>query len=90
MSAPPIEDAFVMNIGDMFDVWTNGKYKSTPHRVVHTSSTYRVSIPFFYEPNADAEVRYLLGGDGDGRRVRYIDHLHSKVSTNFDHTGRYE
>lgn len=71
----------------MFDVWTGGLYKSTLHRVLHNHATYRTSIPFFYEPNADAEVHYILGKPelAHTKRVRYIDHLHSKVSTNFDH-----
>jgi len=83
--ANPVPGCFVMNIGDMFDVWTAGRYTSTPHRVLHRAGAFRTSIPFFYEPNADAEVTCLLPGGGDGRRVVYAQHLHNKVSTNFNH-----
>jgi hypothetical protein len=55
--------------------------------VVHDICQCRTSIPFFYEPNANAEVRSLVAAKDDGRRVVYANHLYSKVSTNFDHAS---
>ena len=38
-------------------VWSNGLYKPTPHRVINADpSQSRVSIPFFYEPCYEAIV----------------------------------
>ena len=54
INADPIPGAFVVNIGDMMERWTNGMWKSTTHRVVHRSEGFRVSVPFFHEPNFDA------------------------------------
>lgn len=56
MTADPIEGAFVLNIGDMMRIWTNGLYRSTPHRVLRPAPGVgrRLSIPFFFEPNYDA------------------------------------
>ncbi|KAF5360915.1 hypothetical protein D9756_004798 [Leucocoprinus leucothites] len=59
ITADPIEGCIVCNIGEMWEIWTNGLYKSTLHRVVHRGSNYRVSIPFFFEPNFDALVKPL-------------------------------
>lgn len=56
---PPREGVFVVNLGDMLEVWTNGLFKSTTHRVVSTSKNERFSIPFFYEPNFDTVVECL-------------------------------
>ncbi|KZV70198.1 Clavaminate synthase-like protein [Peniophora sp. CONT] len=59
ISADPIPGCVVCNIGEMWEIWTNGLYKSTLHRVVHRGQNYRVSIPFFYEPNFTALVAPL-------------------------------
>ena len=41
----------------MLQVWSNGLYKPTPHRVINADPyRSRVSIPFFYEPCYEAIV----------------------------------
>ncbi|TDL22212.1 Clavaminate synthase-like protein [Rickenella mellea] len=59
INADPIPGCFVCNIGEMWEVWTNGLYSATLHQVVHRGSNHRVSIPFFFEPNFDALVKPL-------------------------------
>ena len=54
IDADPVPGAFVVNIGDMMERWTNGLWKSTTHRVVHRGDAFRVSVPFFYEPDFEA------------------------------------
>ncbi len=34
VDVPPNRDAYVVNVGDMLQMWTSGKYKSSLHRVV--------------------------------------------------------
>ena len=43
ISASPMPGCVVCNIGEMWETWTNGLYKSTLHRVIHRSNNYRVS-----------------------------------------------
>ena len=50
------ELVFVVNIGDMLDKLTQGRYLSNPHRVRNASGRHRYSYPFFVEPSWDAEV----------------------------------
>jgi isopenicillin N synthase-like dioxygenase len=54
INADPVPGAFIVNIGDMMERWTNGLWRSTSHRVVHRGNGFRVSVPFFHEPNFDA------------------------------------
>ena len=56
IEAPPIPATLVCNIGDMLDRLTGGLYRSTPHRAKNVSGGGRLSFPFFFDPNFDAEV----------------------------------
>ncbi len=65
IAAPPVPDSFVCNIGDMLDRMTGGLYRSTPHRLKNLAQRDRLSFPFFFDPNFDAEVRPIeLVGSG--------------------------
>ncbi len=60
--SPP--KSFVVNIGDMMQVWTNDRWRSTVHRVVNPPSDKRLnsrrqSLVFFHTPNENALVSCL-------------------------------
>jgi isopenicillin N synthase-like dioxygenase len=61
VDAAPVPDTFVCNIGDMLDRLTGGWYRSTPHRVRNSSGAERISIPFFFDPDFEAEIPPLPG-----------------------------
>ena len=46
IDCPPIPGAFVVNIGDMLEAWTNGEFVATSHRVRKVGEE-RYSFPFF-------------------------------------------
>lgn len=48
---------FIVNVSDMLEIISNGKYKSTIHRVITTEEKY--SIVFFYEPSEDCIIKTL-------------------------------
>ncbi|CAA6655012.1 unnamed protein product [Spirodela intermedia] len=52
----PMPNAFVVNIGDSVEVWSNGLYKSVQHRVITNREKARKSIAMFILPHNDAEV----------------------------------
>ncbi|MEY4458493.1 MAG: hypothetical protein RIS25_1086 [Actinomycetota bacterium] len=57
IDAPPLPGAFVVNIGEMLEIATNGYLKATSHRVIAPKAgDERISIPFFYCPALDAEI----------------------------------
>lgn len=60
IAVPPIDGAFVINIGDLMARWTNDRWKSTLHRVVNDGvTTARQSLAFFHQPNWSAEIKCL-------------------------------
>ncbi|TKA80917.1 hypothetical protein B0A55_01659 [Friedmanniomyces simplex] len=68
----PMEGCFLCNLGDMLAEWTRGAYKSTAHRVIHTSSSPRVSIPFFFDPNWDAYIEPVLPSAEGETESQYV------------------
>ncbi|KAH8669074.1 2OG-Fe(II) oxygenase superfamily protein [Xylariales sp. PMI_506] len=59
--ATPIAGTIVVNIGDFLARLTNDRYKSTVHRAYHRgrSERERISMPFFFGFNFDAECAVL-------------------------------
>ncbi|KAL1194641.1 Jasmonate-induced oxygenase 1 [Cardamine amara subsp. amara] len=55
---PGIRGAFIVNIGDMMERWTNGLFRSTLHRVMPVGKE-RYSVAFFLDPNPDCNVECL-------------------------------
>lgn len=55
IDVPHEENSIVVNIGDMLQLTSKGKYRSTTHRVVNPSiaTRDRLSIPLFIHPHGD-------------------------------------
>jgi isopenicillin N synthase-like dioxygenase len=60
VAVPPIEETFVVNVGEVLKVWTDGVFSSTVHRVINRSGRERYSIPFFMYPSYDAVIQPLI------------------------------
>ncbi|KAI2635789.1 putative gibberellin 20 oxidase [Hypomontagnella submonticulosa] len=59
-AVPYVEDAYVVNIGDMMEQWTNGRYMSTLHRVISpVSNKDRYSVVFFNEGLLDQVIECI-------------------------------
>jgi len=72
VGAPPIPDTFVINLGNVMQIWTDGKFSSTPHRVINRGNADRYSIPLFVNPSATAKIGSQFGKGNDA--VPYIDY----------------
>ncbi|XP_052482697.1 2-oxoglutarate-Fe(II) type oxidoreductase hxnY isoform X3 [Gossypium raimondii] len=54
----PVKGAFIVNLGDMLERWSNCIFKSTLHRVLGNGQE-RYSIAYFVEPSHDCLVECL-------------------------------
>jgi isopenicillin N synthase-like dioxygenase len=87
IDAPPIPNSFVCNIGDMLDRMTGGLYRSTPHRVQNTAGRDRLSFPFFFDPNFNAEVQPIeLPQSQKFQLLEFYDDKHER----WDNTSVHE
>lgn len=88
IDADPIENAFIVNIGKLLEVATNGYLKATVHRVLPTRpGEDRISIPFFFNPALSAQLPAVelppeLAGQARGVSVDELDALHSVYGEN--------
>lgn len=89
IDAPRIEGAFVVNVGDMLHRWSNGRLRSTPHRVINASGKSRFSCPFFFDPNVATTIAPLPSCISADRPPRFDplvfgDFLRSELGAGYD------
>lgn len=71
---------FIINFGEMLEMWTDGKVRATPHRVKGTREE-RISVPMFFNPNHDTNVAPI----GSGREILAGDHLAKRFNETYLH-----
>lgn len=60
IDADPIPGTFVVNIGELLELASNGHLRATVHRVVTPQAgVERYSVPFFFSARLDAEIPLL-------------------------------
>jgi isopenicillin N synthase-like dioxygenase len=81
VEAPP--GAFVCNLGDLMQRWTNDRWRSTMHRVVNppwepSGTNRRVSFAYFHQPNYDTVIECLPTCQGPDNPPKYPPILSSE------------
>jgi isopenicillin N synthase-like dioxygenase len=89
LDVPYVADSFAVNAGDMMARWTNGRFKSTPHRAVPPVGRPRYAIPFFMGPHIDTVIACLptcQAPDNPPRfpPITYDDYLHWWYDANYN------
>ncbi len=75
LDVPPSDEGLAVNFGKVLERWCGGQIKATEHRVIGTGRE-RMSIPFFYEACAGAEIGPLpLPGAAPFAPFLYGDYL---------------
>lgn len=86
IDVPPVPGTFVVNIGDMLELWTNGAYVATSHRVRKVAEE-RYSFPLFFNVDYHTEVKPLpqfTSRDGKSRpTLRAGEHLFAQTAQTF-------
>ncbi|WP_298038165.1 2-oxoglutarate and iron-dependent oxygenase domain-containing protein [uncultured Microbacterium sp.] len=72
VDAPPVDDMFIVNIGEMLQFASGGHLTATNHRVISpVAPDDRISVPFFFNPSLDSVMpvidlpEELRDGEGD-------------------------
>ena len=56
------KDSFIVNLGDLMEIWTSGRWKSTLHRVeAYPNQPPRKSIAFFHQPDWNSYILPIFG-----------------------------
>ena len=89
LDVPYVPDSFAVNAGDMLHRWTNGRFKSTPHRAVPPVGRPRYAIPFFLGPHIDTVIACLPTCEGPQRPptfapITYADYLEWWYDANYN------
>jgi len=70
IDVPVNPDVLIVNIGDMMEAWTNGIFRSTPHRVLNLSPE-RYSLPYFVATNHNTLIKPFAQLVPKGQKPRY-------------------
>lgn len=83
VDVPPEPDAYVVNVGDMLQMWTGGKYKSSRHRVLNRSGTDRYSVPFFFDGNLECVLKPMDGSEASGEPLTVEGHMKERYASTY-------
>ncbi|WP_439155595.1 isopenicillin N synthase family dioxygenase [Yoonia sp.] len=72
---------FIINFGEMLEMWTNRRIRATPHRVKGTKQA-RISVPLFFNPDYDTDV-----SPAGAPPIMAVDHLQKRFDETYIHMG---
>ena len=91
IDVPPREGALVVNVGDILETWTNGRFVATTHRVRKVVEE-RYSFPLFFNVDHDTLIAPLpqFVAAGEPARVPLVagDHLLAQTAQSFGYLRR--
>lgn len=86
IDAPPVPGAFIVNIGDLLELWTNGTFVATSHRVRRVKEE-RYSFPLFFAVDYYTMVapmaRFVKPGQATRPPLIAGEHLFAQTAQSF-------
>ncbi|XP_037428396.1 gibberellin 2-beta-dioxygenase 6-like [Triticum dicoccoides] len=86
VAVKPHADALLVNVGDLFQAWSNNIYKSVEHKVLVNSKAERFSIAYFMCPSHDSLIG-TCGGPSPYRPFTFEEYRR-KVQDDVRRTGK--
>lgn len=88
IDVPLIEGTMIMNIGDMMEILSNGRYLATRHRVKKVREE-RYSFPLFFSCDYDHVIGPIVRGEAPRYQpLRCGEHLYSQTAQTFAYLKR--
>ncbi|XP_024371460.1 gibberellin 20 oxidase 1-D [Physcomitrium patens] len=89
ITVKPRRGAYVVNVGDNLQAWTNGRFKSVEHRAVLNDKVPRLSLVFFYAPPLETVITApdaIIQADGKRRykSFTWAEYLNFLKRQNFE------
>ncbi|KAJ6804404.1 S-norcoclaurine synthase 1-like [Iris pallida] len=90
----PLPGAFVVNVGDVLEIFSNGKYKSIEHRVIVNTEKERLTLATFHGPDKNCILRPLpqlvKAGAENYMSSTFEDYMNGFSSKKLDGKGHLE
>ncbi|WP_287911213.1 2OG-Fe(II) oxygenase family protein [Acinetobacter sp.] len=85
MDVPLLENTLIMNIGDMMEILSNGRYLATKHRVKKVAEE-RYSFPFFFSCDYDYIIQPLVNSEyAQYAPLKGGEHLFNQTAQTFQY-----
>ncbi|KAH8808613.1 hypothetical protein F5884DRAFT_378141 [Xylogone sp. PMI_703] len=85
------KEAYVVNVGDMLQMWSSGEYKSSIHRVINGDKVDRYSAPFFFDGNIKCTLKPFNEKDSniirDQKWLTVEEHMRERFVTTYSRAG---
>ena len=92
IEAPPIPGTLIVNVGDLLERWTDGAFRSTPHRVINSSGKERLSLVLAFDPNPETMIDAcgIYGADHQAKQpaISCGDYLVWRFARAFSYRGK--
>lgn len=88
VSAKPISGTILVNIGDLLEMWTGGRFPATKHRVIIPEEEFLKSVPrqsivFFVHPDNQVVVEPVDDDAKDYSAVLALDHVQKRFAETY-------
>jgi isopenicillin N synthase-like dioxygenase len=85
---PLVEETMIMNIGDMMEILSNGRYVATKHRVKKVPEE-RFSFPLFFSCDYDHVIAPIAPNEAPRYRpLKGGEHLYNQTAQTFAYLKR--